>query len=185
MAAARRPPTDPFVALDLLTAAVRLAHRPAAFWSAAMRIVFLCLGLLAFAFALAPASRAETATEPLTIVGAKGPVTFEVEVMRNDEDRAKGLMYRRYMPENRGMLFDFQVPQPVFFWMKNTYIPLDMVFIRQDGTIARIAEDTEPLSTRTIASGEDVVAVLELNGGAAQRAGIRAGDKVQHPIFKR
>ncbi|MFO1148816.1 MAG: DUF192 domain-containing protein [Alsobacter sp.] len=148
-----------------------------------MRIVFLVLSLLCFA--LAPAARAETATEPLTIVGAKGPVTFEVEVMRNDEERAKGLMFRRYMPENRGMLFDFKVPQPVFMWMKNTYIPLDMVFIRKDGTIARIAEETEPLSTRTIASGEDVVAVLELNGGAAQRAGIKAGDKVQHALFKR
>jgi hypothetical protein len=150
-----------------------------------MRLVVLCLAFFAVAFVLAPSARAETATEPLTIVGSKGPVTFEVEVMRTDEDRAKGLMFRRYMPENRGMLFDFKTPQPVFFWMKNTYISLDMLFIRQDGTIARIAEETEPLSTRSIPSGEDVVAVLELNAGAAARAGIKAGDKVQHPIFKR
>ena len=130
------------------------------------------------------AAQAETATEPLVIVAAKGEVTFDVEVMRNDEERAKGLMFRRYMPENRGMLFDFKAPQPVFMWMKNTYIPLDMVFIRGDGTIARIAEETEPLSTRTIASGEPVTAVLELNGGAAQRAGIMAGDRVRHSLFK-
>jgi len=83
------------------------------------------------------------------------------------------------------MLFDFKAPGPVAMWMKNTYIPLDMVFIRQDGTIARIAEDTEPHSTRTIASGEDVIAVLELNAGATARAGIKPGDRVQHAMFKR
>lgn len=146
-------------------------------------VLSFALGLLLLT-PVTPAARAETATEPLVIVTAKGEVTFEVEVMRTDEDRAKGLMFRRYMPENRGMLFDFKVAQPVFMWMKNTYIPLDMVFIRGDGSIARIAEETEPLSTRTIASGEPVTAVLELNGGAAQRAGIKAGDKVRHSLFK-
>jgi uncharacterized protein len=147
-----------------------------------MRLILAFLSLLVLG--LAAPLRAETGTEPLVIVTAKGPVTFAVEVMRNDEDRAKGLMFRRYMPEDRGMLFDFKQPQPVFMWMKNTYIPLDMVFIRKDGSIARIAEDTEPLSTRTIASGEDVIAVLELNGGTAQKQGIKAGDKVQHGLFK-
>jgi uncharacterized membrane protein (UPF0127 family) len=150
--------------------------------ASSMRIFVLCL---AVACLLVRPVLAETATEKLTIQTGKGPVAFEVEVMRTDEDRAKGLMFRRYMPENRGMLFDFKAPQPVFMWMKNTYIPLDMVFIRKDGTIARIAEETEPLSTRTIASGEDVLAVLELNGGAAQKAGIKAGDKVSHALFGR
>jgi uncharacterized membrane protein (UPF0127 family) len=148
----------------------------------------IALALLGLSFLLVAVGtgslRAETATEPLVIVTAKGPVTFAVEVMRTDEDRAKGLMFRRYMPEDRGMLFDFKEPQPVSMWMKNTYIPLDMVFIRKNGTIARIAEDTEPLSTRTIASGEEVLAVLELNGGAAQKAGIKAGDTVRHAMFK-
>lgn len=145
-----------------------------------MRILAFVLALAFFAL---PPALAETATQTLTIQTAKGPVTFEVEVMRTDEERAKGLMFRRYMPENRGMLFDFKAPQPVFMWMKNTYIPLDIVFVRKNGTIARVAEETEPLSTRTIASGEDVLAVLELNGGAAQRAGIKAGDTVSHTLF--
>jgi hypothetical protein len=145
-------------------------------------LAFVLLALLA----LAPArALADGSTEQLVITTSKGPVTFDVEVMRTDEERAKGLMYRRYMPEQRGMLFDFKAPGPVAMWMKNTYIPLDMVFIRQDGTIARIAEDTEPHSTRTIASGEDVIAVLELNAGATARAGIKPGDRVQHAMFKR
>jgi uncharacterized membrane protein (UPF0127 family) len=83
------------------------------------------------------------------------------------------------------MLFDFKRVEPVAMWMQNTYIPLDMLFIRADGTIARIAENTEPLSTRTIPSGEPVLAVLELNGGTAARLGVKAGDRVEHPLFRR
>ena len=70
-------------------------------------------------------------------------------------------------------------------WMRNTYIPLDMLFICPDGSIARIAENTEPLSTRTVASGEPVLAVLELNGGTAARLGIKPGDRIEHPLFRR
>ncbi len=82
------------------------------------------------------------------------------------------------------MLFDFAKVEPVSMWMQNTYLSLDMLFIRADGTIARIAANTEPLSTRTIASGEPVLAVLELNAGTASRLGIKAGDRVEHPVFK-
>ncbi len=123
--------------------------------------------------------------EPLTIVSGTGRYAFQVEVARNDADRAQGLMYRRYLAPDRGMLFDFGRVQPISMWMQNTYIPLDMIFIRPDGTIARIAENAEPLSTRTIPSGEPVLAVLELNGGTAARLGIKAGDRVEHPLFKR
>lgn len=111
--------------------------------------------------------------------------SFQVEVARNDADRAQGLMYRRSMPADRGMLFDFGRVEPVSMWMQNTYIPLDMLFIRPDGTIARIASNTEPLSTRTIPSGEPVLAVLELNAGTAARLGIKPGDRVEHPLFRR
>ncbi|MGO4570888.1 DUF192 domain-containing protein [Microvirga sp. 2TAF3] len=111
--------------------------------------------------------------------------TFQVEVARNDADRAQGLMYRRSMPANQGMLFDFGRVEPVAMWMQNTYLPLDMLFIRPDGTIARIAANTEPLSTRTIPSGEPVLAVLELNAGTAARLGIKAGDRIEHSLFKR
>ncbi len=124
--------------------------------------------------------------EPLTIVAQSGARhAFSVEVARNDADRAQGLMFRRSMPADRGMLFDFGKVQPISMWMQNTYIPLDMLFIRSDGTIARVAENAEPLSTRSIPSGEPVLAVLELNGGTARRLGIKAGDRVEHPLFRR
>ena len=105
--------------------------------------------------------------------------------MRTPEQRAKGLMYRNYMPADRGMLFDFAASEPVAMWMQNTYMSLDMLFIRADGTIARIAERTEPLSTRTIPSGEPVLSVLEINGGVSRQLGIKPGDKVEHALFKR
>jgi uncharacterized membrane protein (UPF0127 family) len=83
------------------------------------------------------------------------------------------------------MLFDFGGSEPVAMWMQNTYIPLDMLFIRADGTVARIAENTAPLSTRTIPSGEPVLSVLEINGGVSRQLGIKPGDKVEHALFKR
>jgi uncharacterized protein len=126
------------------------------------------------------------ALETLTIVSQGGQrQQFQVEVARNDADRAQGLMFRRDMPADRGMLFDFGRVEPISMWMQNTYLSLDMLFIRPDGTIARIAANTEPLSTRTIPSGEPVLAVLELNSGTAARLGIRAGDRIEHPLFKR
>ena len=131
------------------------------------------------------APAAQAATEPLGIVAKSGRHAFQVEVMRDDAQRARGLMYRRSMAADRGMLFDFERPMPVTMWMKNTYLPLDMVFIRSDGSIARIAPDTEPLSTKVIASGEPVLAVLELNAGTAAKLGIRAGDRVEHTLFRR
>ena len=132
-----------------------------------------------------PASRgAALRTEPLGIVSKNGRHAFDVEVMRTDADRARGLMYRRTMAADHGMLFDFERVLPVTMWMKNTYLPLDMVFIRADGTIARVVADTEPLSTAIISSGEPVLGVLELNAGTAAKLGIRPGDRVEHAMFK-
>ncbi len=123
-------------------------------------------------------------TEPLAIATKGGRRAFKVEVMRNDADRARGLMFRKAMAPDRGMLFDFEQAQPITMWMKNTYLSLDMVFIRPDGTVARVAADTEPLSTKVIPSGEPVLAVLELNAGTADKLGIRPGDRVEHALFK-
>ena len=92
-------------------------------------------------------------------------------------------MYRKSLPEGTGMLFDFKRDQDVSFWMQNTYIPLDMVFIRGDGRILRIQENAEPLSTKLIPSGGPVRAVLEVIGGTTRKLGIAAGDRVAHPIF--
>jgi uncharacterized membrane protein (UPF0127 family) len=143
------------------------------------------LPALGFVVALAGAVYAQ-ALEALSIATQGGQKqTFRVEVARNDADRAQGLMYRRSMPSDQGMLFDFGRVEPVSMWMQNTYLSLDMLFIRPDGTIARIAANTEPLSTRTIPSGEPVLAVLELNAGTASRLGIKPGDRVEHSIFER
>jgi uncharacterized protein len=144
-----------------------------------LRFSLAWLALLCSAAALAQT------LEPLTIVGGNGRHAFQVEVARNDAERAQGLMYRRSLAPDRGMLFDFARVQPISMWMQNTYIPLDMIFIRADGTIARIAENAEPLSTRTIPSGEPVLAVLEVPGGTAARLGLRPGDRVEHPLFRR
>ena len=134
---------------------------------------------------LAPVLAWAQAFEPLAILTKSGQQhAFQVEVARNDADRAQGLMYRRSMAPDRGMLFDFARVEPISMWMQNTYISLDMLFIRPDGTIARIAENTEPLSTRTISSGEPVLGVLELAAGSAKRLGLHAGDRVQHAMFK-
>jgi hypothetical protein len=150
-------------------------------------LVVLALGLVAPFGALnaetAPATAVATGLEPLEIATAKGVLVFEIELAGTDAQRAKGLMFRRDLGERRGMLFDFKVDQLVAMWMKNTFIPLDMLFIRADGTIAKIAAMTTPLSEQTISSGEPVRAVLEIAGGASRRLGIAPGDKVAHPMF--
>ena len=129
-------------------------------------------------------SKAPAGLEQLTIVTATGRHVFMVEVMRTDAERSHGLMERRYLPADRGMLFDFKVVQPVSMWMHNTYLPLDMLFIRPDGTIARIEDHTEPLSDRIIPSGEPVLAVLEVNAGTAASIGAKPGDRVENPMFR-
>lgn len=120
-----------------------------------------------------------------TVVAGGEEHVFEVELADTDATRSRGLMFRREMAEDAGMLFDFETERLVTMWMRNTYIPLDMVFIRADGTVARIARDTEPFSEETISSGEPVLAVLEVNAGTAERIGLAAGDAVRHPIFER
>lgn len=122
-------------------------------------------------------------TEILEIATRNGVQVFSVEVVSKDEDRARGLMFRRELPERHGMLFDFDSEENVSMWMRNTYIPLDMIFIKGDGKILRIAENTQPLSERIIPSGGPVRAVLEIAGGTSKKLGIAPGDRVGHPIF--
>jgi uncharacterized membrane protein (UPF0127 family) len=121
--------------------------------------------------------------QPLEIATRTGVHVFAVELAVTPEQQAKGLMFRRELPEGRGMLFDFQKEQPASFWMKNTYIPLDMIFIRANGRILRVAENTVPLSEALVSSGGPVRAVLEVIAGTAKKLGIAAGDRVAHPIF--
>jgi len=140
---------------------------------------FILVGLLV---AAGPVRAAGLQT--IEIATKTGVHAFSVEMAENDADRAKGLMFRKELPEGRGMLFDFQAEQDVSFWMQNTYIPLDMIFIRSDGRILRIAENTVPLSTRMIPSGGPVRAVLEVIGGTARKLGIAPGDRVGGSIFQ-
>jgi uncharacterized membrane protein (UPF0127 family) len=147
----------------------------------------MILRLLFFAvlLALSPAAVAqEAALEPLEIVTSSGTHQFSVEVMRTDEQRARGLMHRRFMAQDRGMLFDFKREEPVAMWMKNTYLSLDMVFIDKSGKVVNVAENTEPLSERIVPSSGPVLAVLELNAGTARRIGLKAGDRLRHSLFK-
>ena len=141
-------------------------------------VSFVVLGLWVSAGPTRPAGQ-----QTIEIASRSGVHSFAVEIADNEAEREKGLMYRKELPEGRGMLFDFHREQEVSFWMQNTYIPLDMIFIRGDGQILRIAENTEPLSTRLIPSGGPVRAVLEVIGGTARRLGIAAGDRVASPIF--
>jgi uncharacterized membrane protein (UPF0127 family) len=122
--------------------------------------------------------------ETLTISTQTGDHAFSVEIAATPATRERGLMDRRFMPMDRGMLFEFERDGPVAFWMKNTYIPLDMVFIARDGAVTRVVDRAEPLTETPIPSGAPCAAVLELNGGVAARIGLKAGDKVRHPFFK-
>ena len=118
---------------------------------------------------------------PLTIHSKSGNHKFVVEVVRTPEEQAKGMMFRQSLAPDRGMIFPHNPPREASFWMKNTLIPLDMVFIRPDGTIARIEANTVPLSLDPVSSGEPVGAVLELAGGRAAELGIAVNDKVDWP----
>ncbi|MGQ0560014.1 MAG: DUF192 domain-containing protein [Sphingosinicella sp.] len=118
---------------------------------------------------------------PLAIRSDGRVHNFLVEVARTPEQQAQGLMFREYLGDGEGMIFPFPSPRPASFWMRNTLIPLDMLFIRADGTIARIARRTTPLSDESIVSGEPVAAVLELRGGRTEELGIEEGDRVTWP----
>jgi uncharacterized membrane protein (UPF0127 family) len=121
--------------------------------------------------------------ERLELVTASGVHALDIEIAATPEKQALGLMFRTSLPDTKGMLFQHSAPNELSMWMRNTYIPLDMVFIRADGTVHRIEARTEPLSERIIASEGPVTAVLEIAGGAAERMGLKPGDKVRHPYF--
>ena len=149
-----------------------------------MHKLFVLLALLSYPALSAPANVPQKLPVlPLSIIGERGPEKFSVEIASDSATQARGLMFRKSMAPNAGMLFDFHKPRDVAFWMKNTYIPLDMLFIRNDGTISSIAPNATPLSEQGIPSAEPVRAVLELNGGRAAALGIFPGDKVHAAIF--
>jgi uncharacterized protein len=123
--------------------------------------------------------------EALAIDTAKGPVKFSVEVASTREEQERGLMFRKSLAPGAGMLFDFGNDREVSFWMKNTLIPLDILFVRSDGVIVRINHNAQPLSERNIPSGRPIRAVLEIAGGRAAELGVRPGDRVRSDVLPR
>jgi hypothetical protein len=145
-------------------------------WSAAAALIvafFACTTFSAWAAKI----------EPLEIITKSGVQVFSVELATTEEEKTTGLMYRKELPEGKGMLFDFSPAEEVSMWMKNTYVSLDMIFIQPDGRILRIAENTEPLSTKIIPSRGLAKGVLEVVAGTAKKFGIQPGDRVAHPLF--
>ena len=149
-----------------------------------MKKVILSLAMSGLLMACAMKPTVAQQTEALTITG-KGhkAETFEVEIARDDQTRAHGLMNRTSLPERGGMLFVYDSTQSTAFWMKNTLIPLDMLFIDEKGVVTKIHPMAEPESRAIIKSGTPVKAGLEINGGMAKKLGLKAGDTVHHRIF--
>jgi uncharacterized protein len=121
--------------------------------------------------------------DPLIIETAGGPVEFIAEIADTPDSRQRGMMFRESMAPDAAMLFDFEVEQPVAIWMANTLISLDIIFVRADGTIAKIIAHAQPLSRRSLPSDFPVLGVIEIAGGRAGELGIAPGDLVRHPLF--
>jgi len=140
--------------------------------------------VLALLLAALPAWALETfGTSELTIQTADGPRKFSIELALSDAQMEQGLMFRRSMPADAGMLFDFKTPTNVTMWMKNTVIPLDMLFLDPQGRVIDIHERAVPYSTDIIASKQPARYVIELNGGTVARLGIKTGDQATSPYF--
>jgi len=133
------------------------------------------------ALLLAPVAACSDEQSRLVIHSATGAHPFSVEVVDTPETRAQGLMFRQELAPDAGMLFDFKEEREVAFWMRNTFIPLDMIFIAADGTIRHIHVNARPHDPTSIPSGAPVQFVLEIPGGRSRELGISTGDRVAHP----
>ena len=149
------------------------------------RTLLLLVSAIAARFSAPPAAAQlqRFAMSELTIVSSNGPHHFTVEVADTPAQMEQGLMFRRAMAPDAGMLFDYKTPTVATMWMRNTLIPLDMLFVDAQGRIVNIHERAVPLSADVISAAAPVRAVIELNGGTAARLGIAPGDQVRHPIF--
>ena len=147
-------------------------------------VVLACFLWLTGSSAALPESAQISKLEPVTVASDASVTMFTAEIADTEELRKRGLMFRHLLPEDKAMLFDYGKPRPVAMWMKNTNISLDMLFIREDGTIAAIAENTVPQSLDTISVQEPVRGVLEMAAGTVKRLGLRPNDRVYHRIFK-
>jgi uncharacterized membrane protein (UPF0127 family) len=147
------------------------------------RAVLVGAGLLAFSGAAGAQQLATFSKSKLVIETAKGKFPFDIELALTPPQMEQGLMFRRSLAADAGMLFDYGDPQPIAMWMKNTLIPLDMVFIGKDGTVVDFRERAVPMSLDTIEPKVPARAVLEVNAGTAQRLGLQVGNTVHHAFF--
>jgi uncharacterized membrane protein (UPF0127 family) len=169
-----------------MSAAIRLPKIRFSMISASLIKQLACAAVVAGACLIMSFPTARSAEQQtLEIASKTGVHVFSVELAVTDEERQRGLMYRRSVPEFYGMLFDFKHDQEVAMWMKNTYVSLDMIFIQSDGRIRTIAENTETESEKIIPSRGPVRAVLEVAAGTARKLGIQPGDRVASPILHR
>ena len=145
---------------------------------------FVLFALALMAFMPVQAATAAPVAQRLQIVTASGAHAFDIELVRSRADMEKGLMFRHTMAADHGMLFDFGQPQTITMWMKNTYLPLDMVFIAPDGHVTHVVENAEPMSEAIISSENPALSVLEVNAGVAEKIGVKTGDVVKASLFK-
>ena len=145
-----------------------------------MRAKLIAIGFLASSSVSASAG---LPVQPLEIDTVSGPHVFQVEVASSEAERETGLMNRRSMAKDHGMLFDFRKEQPVIFWMKDTYIALDMIFVAHDGRVVAVKRDAKPLDESLIRSGAPTLGVIEVGAGVADAIGLKVGDVVKHPMF--
>ena len=138
--------------------------------------------LVAVFFAQASLAQ-ECQPDKISVRGVWGQAAFTVEIADTPELRARGLMFRKSMPRLNGMLFEFPAPQRATFWMRNTLIPLDMIFAAEDGTIRTVHSNAIPGDETPIYGGDDIKFVLEINGGMAEMMGIQTGDVLRHPAI--
>lgn len=165
----------------------RLSLRPIDVTSVASKTVIsraVLAALLYFSIGIVEDTPAEALDkQPLTFITSAGQHKITVEVADDDNERNTGLMFRKSIGDDEGMIFLYPGEEDISMWMKNTYISLDMIFVRSNGTISRIETGTEPFSESVISSGGKVLAVIEMKAGSARRLGLKAGDKVSYPAF--
>ncbi len=150
---------------------------------ALLALAALCAGSADAIGRRAPAPFAGLPRADIQVITAAGRHDFKVWIADDDQSRERGLMFVKALPADHGMLFLFERPHFAAFWMKNTYLSLDIVFINSQGIVVNIARNTEPLSLRPIESAAPVAGVLELIAGTAAKIGLTAGDRVRHPAF--
>lgn len=146
-------------------------------------MIVLLLGSMPQAVQAQTPAVASCPADELSIRGSWGQMRFRVDIAADDVTRGQGLMFVRQMDRDKGMLFLWDTPRRAQFWMRNTYIPLDMLFVGPDGVVRHVHHEAVPLDETVIDGGEGVLAVLEINGGLARKFGMGVGDQLRHPAF--